>query len=629
MAALKGGEQVIEREILDAQVRTGEEVSAEALKTILTGDTPPQGELLQDYIRGLMRYAMESRDAEAVAIVTQAMDTDPAIDAALETTMNQALVDKPDAVYAFVRAHLNDPADPRWLQRLQNAAICSLQVAICNGDTETVISWLTLTAREPAYYELGRVLHNGILAARERAYQSEDLARQLISFASRRDGAALALLLEDETLLANLTNNIGRVLREYTGDPMMFLQNWGNGLFLAALGRAAQAGVGDLFTVESTAKLWELLAERQPTGTPPEFQPENIIYTLIARGGEILSPEVYRLFIGSLLALDTHTFFLRLVESLSMQKKTFSTVVNLLETNPRSIQDVLDRTGQAVGAGELTFQQAADLYVLLLAAREWHKSMLPVAEQLARLLHQPGVEIAPEFLEPLLDLGSEARNELVTRAVVRRQVTTLEALEDDTQLIEDLREIVSQVQWSGLITQFILGWWRGFVRDQSLARLQRFDQGCEGKRALDEMRAIVQSLVAIRKMLGQRTLQELADEVKAAYAVLEALSEAFDPHVRRLVSFDQHVIRAELDEREQEVSPHERKVLANNLKKLGQLIVTMSDNRTKKNLMRRSGEDLDRDLMTGEQLPNSGIDTMKWLAGYWGGAQNPDETAEQ
>jgi hypothetical protein len=408
----------------------------------------------------------------------------------------------------------------------------------------------------------------------------------------------------------------------------MFLHNWGNGLFLAALGRAAQAGVGHLFTVESTAKLWELVAERQPSGTPPEFQPETIIYTLIGHGADIFTPEVHRLFISDLLAQDNPAFFLRLVATFSAQKKTFATLVSLLETNPRSIQDVLDRTGQAVGAESLNFQEAADLYVLLLAARDWHKSMLPVAEQLARMLHQPGVEIAPEFLGPLLDMGSEARNELVTRAVVRRQILTLETLEDDGLLLENLRLLVSQVQWSGLIMQFILGWWRGFTRAQPLARLQRLDQGSEGKRALDEMRAIVQSLAAIRKMLGQRTLQELADEVKAAYSVLEDLSEAFDPHARRLVGFDQHVIRVELDERAEEVSPHERKVLANNLKKLGQLIVTMSDNRTKKNLMRRSGEDLDRDLMTGEQPPTSGIDTMKWLAGYWGGAQNRDEADE-
>ena len=33
-----------------------------------------------------------------------------------------------------------------------------------------------------------------------------------------------------------------------------------------------------------------------------------------------------------------------------------------------------------------------------------------------------------------------------------------------------------------------------------------------------------------------------------------------------------------------------------------------------------------RDLMKGEELPHSSVDAMKWLAGYWGGTQDDDNT---
>jgi hypothetical protein len=39
----------------------------------------------------------------------------------------------------------------------------------------------------------------------------------------------------------------------------------------------------------------------------------------------------------------------------------------------------------------------------------------------------------------------------------------------------------------------------------------------------------------------------------------------------------------------------------------------------------RRGDDLDRDLMSGEQTPHSAVDAMKWLAGYWGTSTEKEE----
>jgi hypothetical protein len=82
-----------------------------------------------------------------------------------------------------------------------------------------------------------------------------------------------------------------------------------------------------------------------------------------------------------------------------------------------------------------------------------------------------------------------------------------------------------------------------------------------------------------------------------------------------------------LSNREDQITQEERQILANDLRELAGLIANMGDNRTKANLMRR-GDDLDRDLMSGEQPPHSAVDAMKWLAGFWGGTQEDDEEEE-
>ena len=125
-------------------------------------------------------------------------------------------------------------------------------------------------------------------------------------------------------------------------------------------------------------------------------------------------------------------------------------------------------------------------------------------------------------------------------------------------------------------------------------------------------------------MMGQWSLHEFAASVQSAFTVLEAMAESFDPNVRRSGHFDARMARDELDTQDDPLAPQERQVLANNLKELAYLIATMGDNRTRANLIRR-GDDLDRELMAGEQEPHSAVDTMKWLAGHWGRTQDDDD----
>jgi hypothetical protein len=137
----------------------------------------------------------------------------------------------------------------------------------------------------------------------------------------------------------------------------------------------------------------------------------------------------------------------------------------------------------------------------------------------------------------------------------------------------------------------------------------------------------MQTVMAFRRLLGKRTLDQFAEAVGTAYDVLEAFAESFDPSPKRGSSFDETTIRAELEARAEELSPHARKILANNLKDLAGLVAEMGDNRSKASLRRRS-EDVDRALMTGDQVPHSAVDALKWLSGYLSGAHDTDTDAE-
>jgi len=125
-------------------------------------------------------------------------------------------------------------------------------------------------------------------------------------------------------------------------------------------------------------------------------------------------------------------------------------------------------------------------------------------------------------------------------------------------------------------------------------------------------------------MMGGHNMPEFAEAVHTTYTVLESLSEAFDSNSKRTINFDPQTARAELDAQIDMLPPQERQVLANNLRELSLKIASMGDNRTRANLMRRN-DDVDRDLMKGEERPHSAVDAMKWLAGYWGGTQEEDE----
>ncbi len=628
--------KVAERVELNHRVLSGERVQPEALKAALSGPPALPPALRQRYAERLLAHALDARDTEAALIVALHMDENPALDRALAAALTDALDTQPDAVYVFVRARLNDAMElsERWLERLHAAADAALEVAISDGDETTLANWLRLIAREPASYRLHDVLHRGILAAQARARASGELSRLLLALAVKHDPDALEPLLADAELLAAVPENLGLVLRDFAGDPLQTLHVRGPEMFAVALARAAEARAAQQFTPEVNEEVWRLYTAGPALHLPPRYQPDRVVEAWVTSGAEWLSDDVLEHLLKLILADGHDALFARMAHSLAAQGKLVALLVPALQASQRSPSDVLTLVGQLVAAGELSQQAAVDVYLELAALREWRQAALPLVEQVVRLLQQnPALDIPQERAWHLLDLAARCRAEAVGRAAARRLCAEAEALDADgspeaeSALVDLLARMIEQLQWSHATRQYALNWWRDFVRRQPIAHLARLDKLMDGRRGLDELRSILQTALAFRRMLGKRSWSDFARDVNTAFAVLEDLAESFEPSARRSFSFDQDTIRAELDARDSELTDQERRILARNLKEMAHIIGEMGDHRSRAGLIRR-GDNVDRHLMTGEQQPAGAVDVMKWMSGYLDGVQSSPEEDE-
>jgi hypothetical protein len=602
-------------------------LSPVAIKQALTGANPPQGQTRIQYAESLLAHALATRDTEAFALLGEWMDSDPALDAALETQLSAALTEQPDAVYAFIRNHVNEHFDPRWLPRLKLAALFSLRVAIQDADCGTVGDWLTLIAREPAQFQLNDLLHEGLLAAYTRACGSSDLARQVVILAAKRDPASLDALLNDSDLLEALPNNLGQVLRDMDGDPLALLEKRGVEITLVGLARAAAAHNGSMFTSPVVEWLWEMALHEPHPRLPVIYQASTIVDALATEGSKYLSKETLDTLLVLLLGNRRDDLIDRMFTHEDATRLLLPSFVAALEQGQRTLSEAMDMVLHLVSSDGITPQQGAEIYVTIIDGQEWSEDSQPVMEQLARTLQQyPSVTLPAETLWQLLSNATTLRDEFITKQTTRELLTQIELMDEDVVLVENLRRLGTQVRWSEEAGESMVAWWRGYLREQPLNHLQKLEKLLDGKRGLEPERDVLGTLIALRKMLGMRRLDEFAAEIEAAFDVLQSLSEAFDPNGRRPSDFDPEVVRQELEARDAELPHEERQILANHLKELAHVIADMGDQRTRSNLIRREDE-LDRELMTGEETPHSAVDTMKWLAGYWGGT-NEDEKAE-
>jgi hypothetical protein len=585
-----------------------------------------QGAERREYAAQLLAYALQTRDAEASYLLAQLMDSDKLLDAELEPLLSEATQDQPDAVYAFVRAHLVEQGDERWLSRLKMAALWSLRVAINDADADTIVKWLTLIAREPAHYNLADVLHYGILAAQERAHHEPELAKNLISLAAKRDPDSLDALLDDRALLAVLPNTVGEALRDYQGDLLALRQNKGLELFLVGVARAARACASDILNPGIVAGVWELYLNDQIIGNlPAHYQPEAIVNTWIEKGVNCLEPEALEMLASLMLGNRRDEQFLQLLSHPNGVAVLLPHLVSVLERGQRTIIDAVNLIGRLTASNAMLPQQVAGIYTTMLDGLEWRREGVPLIQELAQTLKShPEVELPPEIYWRLMEKATEFKDEQIARVAARRLTLALCLVEDDPELVENLRRVAEGLLWNEVSRAFLTKWWRGYVREQSTARLARLEKVLNGKRSLEAERAVLQTTIAMRRLLGQRDLREFAAAIETAYSILDELSDSFDSTTKRSMRFDLETARAELETRDNQLSTQEQQVLGNNLKELARLIAAMGDSRTHANLLKRE-DDLERELMSGEETPHSAVDTMKWMAGYWGVAREEAE----
>lgn len=629
-----GLNRLAEQARINQRIQRDEEIEPETLKATLAANLPLPPGLMQRYYERLLEHALDARDTEAALLVAMKMDEDPQLDRALNAVLAQHLETQPDDVYVFVRTRLNDAmeANARWIERLHAAALNSLQVAITDADSETIMNWLRLIAREPAVYGLADILRDGILATQERARSDGDLARYLITLTIKHAPDILDTLLDDEALLAVLPNNLGLVLRDHAGDPLYTLQNRGPELFLVAIARSARAQAADVFSAEVVDQLWKLYTAGQNFNIPSHYLPTSIVEMLTTTGAGWLPTDILQHLATHILADTRDDLFVQFAAHLAEYDALVPLLGSALHQSQRSIDDMITLVSHLTTAGYLEQQAVVEVYAELLEYREWRQVALPLVEQLARLLQQnPTLELDSEILWRLLDVALPARSEMVAKVASQQLFNDIERKDrdhdsdSDANLVEALLRLQESLQWSQPARSSFLKWWRDFVRQQPLARLARLDRLLENKKAIADCRAIVQTSLAFRRMLNNRDMGEFADAVNLVYSVLADMAQSFDPSPKQATSFDEETVRAELDHRREDLTDQEWHIFAKNLRELAALIGVMGDHRSRASLVRQN---VDRQLLSGEQQPESAVDAMKWMAGYLEGIQARDDEDE-
>jgi hypothetical protein len=625
--------RLAERHLLDRLALTEGEIPADKLKDVLKDDAPPPGPLRHRYAERLLSYSLQERDSEAASIVARYMDEDPELATTLNAKLHEALETEPDAVYFFVRTRLSEGIDKRWIPLLQAAAVVALQVAIMDGDDETVINWLQLIAREPVSYQLDQVFRDGILTAQPRAHEAGNLGVRLIAFTAKRAPDLVNELLQDDQLIQELAFPLGPALREYQAEAVSESLKLSREVSLIVMSRAIQDAATNpdavvVFEEDHLAHLWSLYTAGQFDYLPADYRPETIIDRLIEEGAAWLPANALELLLAYIIETENVPLLQQLCTQLARQEKLKPALLAAIQASALPAQNLIDLIRQLTQLEIITPQHAADLYAALLAAYDSLDASWPLVEQMARILQQnPDVAVPLEVLWTMLPVASETRSEMISRVVIRRILSLTEAVDDEETVVERLGRLHEQQQWNPAGRALITNWWREFMQAQPLARLQHLDRLLAGKRSLEEARAVVQTSVAIRKILGRRSLEEFADAIATTYTILQALSDSFDPINRQPLSFDQATVHTEMTARESELSSEERSVLARNLKELAQLIATMAELRSKSTLMRRE-DNVERQLLSGGQQPQSAVDTMRWLSGYFDGLQNKSGNGE-
>ena len=609
-----GLDQLAQQHLLGQRIESGQAIPSAELKAFLGTGQPVAPALLPVVLQRLLREALDKRDSEAALLVAQQMDADPVLDSQLGAALAASLQHRPDAVYVFARARLAAAGGMQdsWCLRLQAAALCSLQIAISDADAATIVNWLRLIALEPDHYCLAEILQEGLLAVRERAHGDGELGLQLLELAVRHAPDVLDNLLADADLLAALPDNVGLVLRDYTGDPLLTLQRRGPEFFLVAIARATQARVAGAISSAVLEQTWLLYRGEHSSALPAHFQPQAIVNAWLQEGAQWLPPSALGNIATLLLTDRRDALFIDFAVRLAAQDLLAGALPDAAHRSQRGSADLVKVFGQL--PADLSREIIADSCLALLRMRAWRREALPTGEMLARLLQRhEALRIGDEALWHLLQYAGETRSELVARAAARRLFRARCTAAPDAQLAVVLLRLQEALAWSSGLQLQLSAWWRAWARTQGTAALSRVDDSLAASRPLAHKREVVQTILAFRRMLGTRSMSDFASAIDDVFDLLQHLSAAFDPRNHQHVGFDDATIRAELDAHCSELSQNARVVLAHNLRELALLIGSMGDLRSRNTLVRQHVE---RQILTGEHAPESAVDALKWVAAW-------------
>lgn len=621
---LDGLALVTKRHNQDRVVMTDDDMTADDLINVLQSALPPQGNLRVRYVERLLLHTLRERDTATAALVARELDDHPELDAQLTAVIDNVLDAQPDEVYVFVRARLAEGITDKWLTRLKQAAEHSLEVAISTGDPDTIISWLRLISREPSRYELGDVLVNGLLNAQTRATESADLARELITLAVKRAPELLDTLLTNPDVLAPLPAELRAVIEDYDPVAIETVANTSREIFLMALRRAYDHEIQCISPV-SARELWEIYEQNSAIVVAEPYRPLTLIELLAAEPSAALLPGTHETLLVLIIAGEQDDLFDTIAHQLAASDQLMPVLTAVTLQSRRPADDILTLIGNLTTDGALEPQAAVGLYIELLDDRGWNTETLVIIEQVARLLNQnPDVSVSTSTLWKMLDLAAETRSELLIRAALRRLLADTAAIVVEDTLVENLQRLRKATNWNNTAKGLVLNWWRGYINDQSMPTLQKVSRAMDGKKSLDDLIDVVSTTIAVRRLLGTRTLKDFSAQIAASLSILQAISDGFEPDSNKQpVSIDVPTLRFLLDERSDDMTPDVAHVLATNLKELAQLIRTLAENRTKPSLI-RSDDTVERQLYTGDYVPQSGLDIMKWLSGYLDGTHTVD-----
>ncbi len=572
---------------------------------------------LDDVVEAYFEEALATRETRIYPAIIQQLTRSDSLSARLTPILERDLKTCPDCVYGFMRvwaAGAVEPPSPLW-DTLWTSAQSSLEVAIATRDAETILSWLRLIAREPAHYQLGEVLREGIRQTVPLAYHDEHLAQRLIILTVRFAVEMVEELLNDASFIIGLPPSFHNGLTH--GDPhgLAEIRTVSNKLFLVAMQQALKYKHVKAFEQGGLTAVLELDQAETPLTTESPYRPHDLVMGCIQHGYEWLSGEVL-IELGRFLLVKNHRVeFRQLCENLAKRRRLVGLLPQMLAHPVVGINRMVDTFSMIFASEILPAQDLITLVLRLLDETGWNKETSPLMEMLVRVVEEyPNqVQVLPETYFTLMTHAEKLNREDLAQFATLQLLHGTREMGDEGHLPR-AKQVFEHITWSAPVVQVYLKWYRDFANQQSTARLHALLKGLNGARIFEPIREVLHGILAVRRVMGKMDLANLSQQVDLTYHLLLAFSEAFDPE-QRPVKLDLSTVECQLKDLTKGASMQEREILADSLTRLATLVSTLADKRTKPGIGRRA-EDVDRQLMSGKQEPVNALDMMKWMAGY-------------